>query len=412
MSVEPKKKNSKRFRRIAGAVVAVAVIALVVVAIRPNPVPVDFGEVTRGPLELTIDEEARTRVHDMYVVSAPITGRVLRIEAHAGDSVRADETILARILPSDPDFLDARTREQASAELRSAEAALGLANAEITRARADLDFARAEVARGRALVQQEMRSKAELERLERDMASAHAALQTARAEVLMRQAQIETARARLIDPSKIDASGELPGVVTMRAPVDGQLLRILHKSESVVRSGTPLVEIGDPERDLEVIVELLSADAVRTSLGDPVIIEDWGDDALLHGIVQRIEPFGFTKISALGVEEQRVRVVIELKDGPEQRGALGHGFRVEARIVIWRGEDVLRVPSAALFRHEGEWAVFVAYEGLVRRRAVRVAHDNGRWAEVLEGLEDGDRVVLYPSDRVYDGVAAEQREAR
>jgi HlyD family secretion protein len=407
-----KKKSPKRFRRIAGAVALLAALVLVVLAIRPSPVPVDIGEVTRGPLELTIDEEARTRVHDMYVVSAPITGRVLRIETHAGDVVAAGETILARLLPSDPDFLDVRTREQAEAELRSAQAALGFASAEVERARANHDFARAEVARGRALADQDLRSKADLERLERDLAAAHAALQTAKADVMVRQAQIETARARLIDPSELDSQGEMPGVVTVRAPVDGQLLRVLQQSETVVRSGTPLVEIGDPRRDLEVIVELLSADAVRTTPGDPVMIEDWGGEGTLRGVVERIEPFGFTKVSALGVEEQRVRVIIELQDEPDRRAALGHGFRVEARIVIWRGDDVVRVPAAALFRHAGEWAVFAIRDGVAERRGLRVDHNNGEWAEVLEGLEAGQGVVLYPSDSIFDGVSVQLREAR
>ncbi|MFP4003797.1 MAG: efflux RND transporter periplasmic adaptor subunit, partial [Alphaproteobacteria bacterium] len=235
------------------------------------------------------------------------------------------------------------------------------------------------------------------------------ALETAKATVRVRQAQLDQARARLIDPAEAGRDDEPAGVLAIRAPVNGRILRVLQESESVVAAGTPLVEIGDPRGDLEIVAELLSADAVRVSPGDRVIIGKWGGDAPLSGRVERVEPFGRTKISALGVEEQRVNVIVSLEEGPERRASLGHGFRVEVRIVVWEEDDVLRVPSSALFRQEGDWAVFAVRDGKARLTRVAVGRNNGRRAQVLKGLKEGDRVVLYPPNDVADGVRVAQR---
>jgi HlyD family secretion protein len=326
--------SPRTLRRIVGASALAVVAVLVVVALLPDPAHVDLGEVTRGPLRVTVDEEGKTRVRDVYVVSAPIAGRVLRIEGDPGDPVEAHVTLLARILPSDPSLLDVRSQRQAEADVRSASAALTLAQADVTKAEAELEYARADVERARELVRRQTLSQADLDRRERDMRAAAATLATARAQVQVREAELENARARLIDPSAIERSDGAPsGIVRVQAPVSGRILRVLQESETTVNSGTPLLEIGNPS-DLEVVVEMLSAQAVRVDVGDAVIIEDWGGEQPLEGVVERIEPFGFTKISALGVEEQRVNVIVRFASPPEARASLGHGFRVEARIVV------------------------------------------------------------------------------
>lgn len=396
-------------RRLIMAGIGLVIAAFLIYSFIPAPVPVDLGTVTRGRLAVTIDEEARTRVHEVYVVSAPVSGRLLRIDAEPGDAVAAGETVVARLLPSDPSFLDVRSQTQARAEVQSAEAALSLAQAEVERAEAEAEYAQAEHQRVQKLAKRHVVSNAVRERAERDRRAAQAALETARATVRVRQAQLDQARARLINPAEAERDGESIGVLAIRAPVSGRILRVLQESESVVTAGTPMLEIGDPRGDLEIVAELLSTDAVRVSPGDRVIIDKWGGDELLSGKVDRIEPFGRTKISALGVEEQRVNVIISLEEGPETRSLLGHGFRVEVRIVVWEKDDVLNVPSSALFRHEGEWAVFAVRNGRANLTKVAVGRNNGREAQVLDGLKEGDRVVLYPPNDVANGVSVEQR---
>lgn len=396
-------------RRLIMGGIGLLAVAFLIYAFMPSPVAVDIGKVTRGPLQVTIEEEAKTRVHDVYVVSAPVTGRLLRIEPEPGDAVAAGETIVARLLPSDPAFLDVRSQTQAKADVESAEAALALAQAEVDHATADAEYARTEYQRVRALRSKQNASRAALDRAERDWRATQATLETAKATVRVRQAQLENARARLIDPADVKSAGGSAGVLRVRAPVNGRILRVLQESESVVLAGTPLVEIGDPHGDLEVVAELLSTDAVRVRPGNRVLIEKWGGPKPLNGVVERVEPFGRTKISALGVEEQRVNVLVRLQDGPETRGILGHGFRVEVRIIVWEGDDLVIVPSSALFRHKNGWAVFALKDGRARLTPVEVGQDNGVAAQVLNGIAPGTPVVLYPANRVTDGVAVAQR---
>lgn len=400
--------SRQTIRRLIMAGVGILAAVFLVFSFMPAPVPVDMGKVTRGLLTVTIDEEARTRVHDVYVVSAPVSGRLLRLTGEPGDAVAANETVVARLLPSDPTFLDMRSQTQAKADVKSAEAALAFAEAEVQRAEADAGFARAEYQRTQKLAKSRTVSRTVLERAERDRRAAEATLETARATVRVRQAQLDNARARLIDPTEARA-GEPAGVLALRAPVNGRILRVLQESEAVVLAGTPLLEIGDPHGDLEIVAELLSTDAVRVQPGNRVIIDKWGGEKPLSGRVERVEPFGRTKISALGVEEQRVNVIIGLDEGPEARNSLGHGFRVEVRIVVWEAGGVLRVPASALFRHEGEWAVFAVRGGAARLTKVSIGPSNGREAQILEGLKEGDAVVLYPPNAVADGAGVAQR---
>jgi HlyD family secretion protein len=402
--------DKKSFRRILIGVVVVGLVGFLFYAFQPAVVPVDQGKVMRGPMVVTIDEEARTRVREVYAVSAPVTGRLLRIEAEAGDAVAADETIIATILPSDPSILDVRTRSQAEADVRAAQAALTLSQAEVGRAKAQLDFARGELARARELRRRGTNSEVALDKANLDVRAAEAAFRTAQATVKVREAQLENARALLTGPREgAGGSASRVGVMVVRAPVSGRVLQLMQESETVVLAGTPLVEIGDPRNDLEVEVELLSTEVIQVEPGQRVIIHDWGGVSELRGEVERVEPFGFTKISALGVEEQRVRVIVQFLDAPDQRESLGHGFRVETRIVTWEEADVLRVPTSALFRKGESWAVFRVRNGVVRLVLIEIGRNNAEMAEVISGLDVDDSVVLYPSDRISDGISVTSR---
>jgi len=396
-----------RRRWIAWGGVA-ALIALVLgYALMPSPVPVDVAVIKRGTLQVTVDDDGETRVKDVFTVSAPITGHMLRIESEVGDQVKAGETVVAVMQPTVPQFLDVRLRKQAEADVKAAEAALTLANAERDKAKAELDFALAEFDRAQELARKGNVSRSARDRAEMEADSRRAALQTAIANVRVRAFALENAKAQLIEPEAApDATGSC--CVRIKAPVSGRILKLLRESEQVVLAGTPLVEIGDPE-NLEIRVDLLSSEAVKVSAGDDVIITGWGGAGNLSGRVRRVEPSGFTKISALGIEEQRVNVIIDFTGDPSVRKGLAHGYRVDAKIVIWRGTDVLTVPLGALFREGGDWAVFAVQGGKARLTRVKIGHNGEFDAEVLSGLNAGDTVILHPSDRVRDGIGVTVR---
>ncbi len=398
----------KRRRFALWGVLVLAVVASLVYAFRPQPVPVDFAEVAKGSLIVTVDEEAETRVRDVFVLSAPVAGRLRRIEAEVGDRVIANETLVAQIEPADPAFLDLRSEAQAQAAVQAAESGLALAKAELVEAIAELEFAESELDRAEELSDRDIISRRTLDDARRLFKTRSAAVTTAQAAVNMRQFELAETRARLVSPTE---RRETPGeceCISIFAPVSGQILRLLRESEVVVEAGEPLVEIGDPQ-SLEIVADLLSSDAVRVEPGHQVIIDEWGGPLPLAGVVRRIEPFGFTKVSALGIEEQRVNVIIDITDPREQWRRLGHGYRVEARVVLWRGEDVLKVPLTAMFRDGAEWAVFVEQDGRARRRRIEPGHNNGIEAEITGGLSGGERVVLHPSDRIVDGVRLTER---
>lgn len=406
--------QKKLSRRTLTLGAAGLVVASVVFMMWPRALPVDIGAAERQDMILTIDEEGRTRVKENYVVSAPVSGRLLRVDAHSGDAVEGQATVVARILPSNPSFLDVRAQTEAESGVRSAEAALAMARAEVGRSEAERDYAASEVARMRTLRAEGTVAQAALDRAELAMRSAAAQVRTAEAAVKAREAELENAKARLITPMEAKAAAanaeEAPGILSVLAPVSGRILRVLQESETIVAAGTPLVEIGDPGSDLEILAEYLSTDAVKISRGDRVIIDKWGGETPLAGVVARVEPFGFTKYSALGVEEQRVNVVIDFVSPPEQRKGLGHGFRVETRVVVWEDKSALTVPSSALFRNGGEWSVFAIESGRARHRPVEVGHNNGVEAEILSGIEAGERVILYPGAELADGVRVTQRK--
>jgi len=389
-------------RRLLYTVLIVGIGGGLIRAFMPQPTPVDMGEVSQGDMQVTLDGEGRTRVRDVYVVSSPLSGRKLRITKKVGEEVIAGKTVLAAIEPVDPAFLDIRSQAEATSRIKAAEAASSLAEADLKRYQAELDFARADLERAKALVKRGTISTRDLERATLAMRIHEAAIATARAALRVKRFELETARAAMIEPSQSGAARGGGCCVEVKSPVDGQVLRVLVESESVVAAGAPLVEIGDPRR-LEIIVDLLSSDAVQVRVGDDVLIDEWGGDKILSGRVRRIEPAGFTKVSALGIEEQRVNVLIDLTGPATEYVRLGHGFRVETNIVVWRGENIARLPMSALFREDEDWAVFTVADGKAVLQRVKIGRTNGAHAELLEGLTPGDNVIQHPSDIITDG---------
>jgi HlyD family secretion protein len=392
----------KRWVTWGGIGVVVAVV--LGMALMPRPAPADFATVDRGTLIVTLDEEGETRVRDLFVVSAPLAGRVLRIELEPGDPVTAGESVLATFLPNDPSLLDARSRGEAQARVRAARASLETARAERTKAEAELDYARSELERSRRLSAEGIVSEEALDQAELSEETAARALDAADSRVRSAVHELERAQAALLEPggSNQNTGGR---TIVIRSPVEGTVLRRLRQSESVVPAGEPLIEVAD-STDLEIVADYLSTDAVRIRPGQRVLIEQWGGDRPLPGHVRRVEPSGFTKISALGVEEQRVNVIIDLDEPPQQ---LGDGFRVEVRVVTYEREDVLRVPTSSLFRHEQDWAVFTVDGGRARLRPIEVGRRTGLLAEVLTGVEEGESVIVHPSDAIADGVRVAAR---
>lgn len=404
-------------KRAAGAVgLGAAIVGLAWFA-WPRPIPVDIAIVTRGPMEVTVDDEAKTRVRHVYTVSAPIFGKVLRIShpdgakgssRHIGDQVTANETVVAVMQPTAPSFLDVRSREELKAAATAAEAAVKLAEAEVRRVEAALGFARDDLRRAESLARTETISAKALEKAKLEVDTNEAALASAKAQLEVRRSEQAVATARLIDPASVSTPTNPGCCIEIRSPVTGRVLKIIQDSEAPVLAGTPLIEIGDP-LDLEVVAELLSTDAVRIKPGASVRIDGWGGPPI-KGRVTRVDPAGFLKISALGIEEQRVRTIIDLVDPPEVWSRLGHDFRVTVHVTIWNADDVLTVPVSALFRKGEEWAVFAVKDGRARTTVVQIGQRNNRVAEVLSGLSAGDAVVLHPSDRISDGVAVTERE--
>lgn len=384
---------------------AIAVVGgLVAVALWPKTMPVETATIGRGALVVTVDEEGRTRVRDRFVVAAPVAGRVLRIELEPGDAVRAGD-VIARLQPEAPALLDARSRAEAEAALVSARAAAGRAKADEQRVRAALSQAEREFSRAKALVAESLGTTQQLDARDADVRTLQEQLNAATFASRVADAEVERAQVRLA-PAAVERGGR---VVPVLAPVDGVVLKRVRESETVVPAGDALLEIGDP-RQLEIVVDLLSLDAVRVKAGARVLVEQWGGDHALEATVKRIEPSGFTKISALGVEEQRVNVILTFTDAASAWKALGDGYRVEARIVTWEAADVVKVPTGALVRAGDQWAVFVVKDGRAARLPVTLGHQNGQEAEVTSGLEPGSEVILHPGDTIAAGVKVNRRE--
>lgn len=404
-------------KRIVGALVGVLVVAGVLWLAWPRPIPVDLAAVTKGPMQVTIDDEGKTRVRHVYTVSAPIAGKVLRIShpadkrgvsVHIGDHVTADETVVAIMQPAIPGFIDVRSREELQATVTAADAAASLAEAEIRRIEAALEFSRDELRRAQALSRTGTIAARALEKAQLDVTTNEAALASARAQLGVRRSERASIAARLIDPASVSAPSSPNCCIQIRAPVTGRVLKIIQDSEAVIAAGSPLLEIGDP-LDLEVVADVLSTDAVQIRPESPVLIDGWGG-APIRARVTRVDPAGFLKVSALGIEEQRVRTTIDFAESSELWSRLGHDYRVIVHVMVWSADDVLTVPVGSLFRKGNDWAVYSVSAGRARTTIVKIGHRNAQKAEVVSGLAAGHRVVLHPSDRIKDGAAVSQRE--
>ena len=402
--------KSLRKKLFWGAVLALLVSAIIL-AMRPEAVEVDLADATRGDLLVTVDEDGQTRIRERYVVSTPLAGRLVRITLKPGDEVKAGETQITTLEPTDPQLLDARARAQAEARVKAADAALRQAQTSVETAEKRQTLADADRDRAERLFKKNGTSPQNYDHAVFEAQSAAVALRSAELAVQIAVFEQEQASAALLlagdedGPSGSDSGGRFQ----IASPIDGRVLRVFQESSTVVRAGERLVELGDP-LDLEVAVDVLSTDAVNIKRGADVQLEHWGGDEPLRGKVRLIEPSAFTKTSALGVEEQRVWIIIDLAGAPGDRPNLGDGYRVEARITTWQGEDVVKIPAGALFRKSPEdWAVFIAHDGMASERLVKRGRSNGIETEIVAGIGAGEQVILHPSDRIADGVKIRPR---
>ena len=376
----------------------VAVVGLVVMAWMPKPVSVEIQEVARGELVVTVNEDGRTRVKDRYVVSSPLAGNLGRIELYAGDAVEQGAP-LANLVPLAAPLLDARSRQQAQAREAAAQAGTQQARAQIQRARVALRAAKQEVERIEPLAERGVESVAAIERAQLDRRSRVAELASAEFAARVAEYELEMARSAL---GRMNDSEHGTEQLEVTSPIAGRVLKVIQQSEGVTQAGVPLLELGNPQA-LEIVVDVLTRDAVQIERGAPAVIDRWGGQPL-KATVRLVEPSAFTRLSSLGVEEQRANVVLELDEPYENWQALGDGYRVEARITIWREAETVKVPSSALFRREQGWALFVVSHATAELRTVEIGRRNGLEAQVLSGVEPGERVILHPSDRVVEGV--------
>ncbi|MEI6463486.1 MAG: HlyD family efflux transporter periplasmic adaptor subunit [Verrucomicrobiota bacterium] len=396
-----KRKGPPAWRRRLPWFGAAALGALIVAGLWPQAVSVEMAPVSRGPLVVTVDEEGMTRVRQRYIVAAPVGGHLRRIDWKPGAPVEAGRTALAVLEPAGADFLDTRNQAQAEARLRAAEAARDAARAQRERAGAAARLFAAEFGRSRVLRDQKVLSVQEFEASQ--MKSETSEQEARAAEFSLRVAEFEVQQARaILSRGQTGANGVEPLIIT--SPVSGRILRVIQESARTVVAGFPLLEIGDAT-DLEARIEVLSRDAVAIRPGAKMLLERWGGSEPLAARVRLVEPSGFTKVSALGVEEQRVFVIADFTDPLEKRPTLGDNYRVEARIVTWENAGALRAPAGALFQNAGQWRVFVVRGGRAESRVVQVGRSNGVATEITGGLQEGEQVVVYPGDKVADGTA-------
>ena len=360
-------------------------LALIVYGFWPKPAPVEAAKVVQGPLRSTVSEEGRTRIRQRYVLSSPVAGHLRRVPFKAGDPVFTNQ-VIAVIDPLTPPLLDARSRTLS-------EARRATALAQLEKAKSAHFFGKRDLERSETLHQSNALSAQALEQAQ--WKETAAARELAVAESALRQADAELA----VFFTPVDGA---PGPVEVRSPISGRVLRLVEESSRVVASGTPIAELGDPS-DLEAVIEVLSRDATGIEVGMKTELEHWGGGIPLQGRVRLVEPAAFTKVSALGVEEQRVNVIVDVLTPAAQRGQLGDQFRVEGRVVIWETDRTLKAPAGAMFRRGEQWAVFVLDNGAARLRPIRVGRQSGTEAQILEGLREGEEIILYPSDRVQDG---------
>jgi HlyD family secretion protein len=380
-------RHTRRWLPYAGGIL---LLAGIVAGLWPQPVPVETAPATLGTLRAVVAEDGKTRIKQRFVVSAPVTGQLRRIPFKAGAEVQARQTVVAVIDPLPPSLLDARARSLAEARRDATSASLD-------KARTAHAWAASERGRFEMLSKDKTVSVQELEAAQfrelsaaKDMAAAEGSLREAEAQLAEFAASGSGGTNSICDPTEVVA------------PAGGRVLRVLEENSRVVTAGTPLVEIGDPT-DLEVVVEVLSRDGAAIVPGSKVEFEQWGGAAPLIGRVRLVEPAAFTKVSALGVEEQRVNVIADLLTPPEQRRNVGDSFRVEARIIIWEADNALKVPAGALFRRGEQWAAFVVANERAELRLLKTGRSSGVEMQVLDGLRPGEQVILYPGSRVRGG---------
>lgn len=391
--------NWKKWLIIAG--IGVAAIAATFVLLQPAVVDVQLAKASVGPLSVTVDAQGRTRAKLRYTVAAPISGRLLRTPVAVGDRVMRGD-VLARITPPPT---DARSLSIARADLAAAQARQRQAAAARAEAAGSVTLARSELERRTELFRMGMVSAESRDTYAQTAQAAADRLASAEASLVAAQAEVESARSRLMGAGT--GAGEA-GAIAVRAPVSGQVLRVIEESERVIPSGSPLFDLSQGDA-LELVVDVLTQDAVQIAPGQPIRITGWGGPQALTGTVRRVEPGAFTKVSALGVEEQRVNVIGDIQDAP---ASLGAGYRIEAAIVTWTGEQVLQIPTGALFRRDGAWQAFVLQQGQARLRKLQIGHRSDAFAEVTAGIQAGESVIVFPSDRVADGVAVRDAAAQ
>lgn len=390
-------------KRIAMLAVVLALAGGFYYALREQPVGVDTARAERAPMVVTLVQEGVTRIRNVYTISAPIAGHLARPVLVEGDPVKAGSTVIASIHPLDPPLLDERTLAELRAQRDAANAAIAVATSDVARIDAELQHARREYERYSRLAARGAIPEMTVQKAANDVTVLEAQLRAGNSSILLRQAELANIEAKLRQPDTTDNAEFC--CVELKAPVDGVVLDVLAESEQPVAAGTKIADVGDP-RDLEVSVDLLSSDAVRIRPGTPASIIDWGGDRPLAATVRRIDPSAFTKVSALGIEEQRVNAVLDLA---ETDARLGHGFRVYAEITLWQAPSVLQVPISALFRQGRDWSLFAVEDGMARRKTVTVGHMNDRVAELTDGLAEGAVVIVHPSDLVEDGGAVAPR---
>ncbi len=388
-------------KRVFLVLIAVAAAVLLALAFRPAPVEVETALAARGPLQVTLDEDGETRAHDRFTLAAPIAGHLSRIEFHEGDTV-GPETTLATLSPLPA---DARETAEIRARIEAAEARRREAQEQLASRENDYAQAVRDGDRARLLAQDRIVARQVLEQAESRQTSAAKDVEAAKFRVRAALAELEREKAGLI--SLEAAQSQSGNQVALRPPVRCRILRILEKSERVVPFGTPIIVLSNPGK-LEIVADLLSTDAVKVQPGAPVLIENWGGPASLRGKVRLVEPYAFTKVSALGIEEQRANVVVDFLDPPAN---LGDGYRVEVRIILWQNPSVLKVPASALFRNGSQWNIFVVEAGRARIFPVEAGHRNAAEVELLKGLNEGARVILHPANDLKVGARVTLRSA-
>lgn len=376
--------------------VLIALVIVGIMAFRPKPIEVETAMVTEGDLKITVQEDGKTRIREKYVVSTPVAGRLSRIELKAGDEVCNEGSLIAVILPGEPAMLDARSKAQSEARVEQAQAAVKRAIASEEQVRVNFELAKSKYARAKKLIASKAISRDEYDVARSEYLSASQSTRTTAFDKEIAEYELKTAKAALLQ-----FSGESPTSTPFEvfAPVCGNVLRVFQESATVVGVGTPLIEMGDPQ-NLEIEIDVLSTDAVKIKPGANLMVEHWGGENPLKGTVRNVEPAAFTKISSLGVEEQRVNIIADFVEPTERLATLGDGYRIESRITISELSNVLRVPNSSLFRHQKKWHVFAVEGDMAVMRPVTIGLQNESHTQIAEGLNQQDEVILFPSDNI------------